>query len=235
MKITITTTAKQRVSLIQDLSFTVRMQLKCEFVCFYWHSELKVVQSSRIYNLNIFKVCLIQAVSVPDASCDIFLYCCLLQAVPDPRGPNREFVCFYCCLIQAVPLPVELVRHSVCLHKGACVYSQLLCERYVWVVGVRLRPTPVASRSHSHTLPIHARFASTHTHTRQPFRIVPHVVLVCLAKGSLFDSCRILCLSVSVLGNTGSVKFTFTHASHSRIENTHALVKGLRRCTSHLL
>jgi len=32
----------------------------------------------------------------------------------------------YCCLIQAVPLSVELVRHSVCLHKCACVSSQLL-------------------------------------------------------------------------------------------------------------
>ncbi len=36
-------------------------------------------------------------------------------------------------------------------------------------------------------------------------------------------------------GNTGSVKFTFTHGSHSRIENTHTLVKGLRRCTSYWL
>ena len=61
---------------------------------------------------------------------------CLLQAVSVP-DPSREFVCFYCCLIQAVPLSVELVGHSVCLHKCACVCSQLLCERYVWVVGVR--------------------------------------------------------------------------------------------------
>ena len=94
------------------------------------------------------------------------------------------------------------------------------------------------TRFTSHTLRIHTRFALTHTHTRD----------------SLFDSCRILCLSVSVLGNTGSVKFTFTHAhtrlakgntgsvrftfthaSHSRIENTHTLVKGLRRCIIYLL
>ena len=50
---------------------------------------------------------------------------CLLQAVRVP-DPSREFVCFYCCLIQAVPLPVELVRHSVCLYKCACFFSQLL-------------------------------------------------------------------------------------------------------------
>ena len=69
---------------------------------------------------------------------------------------------------------------------------------------------PFTHASHSHTLHIHTRFTVTHashshtlhihtrTHTRQPFRIVPHIVLVCLAKG-----------------NTGSVKFTFTHA-HTR-------------------
>ncbi len=38
------------------------------------------------------------------------------------------------------------------------------------------------TRFTSHTLPIHTRFAFTHTHTRD----------------SLFDSCRILCLLVSV-------------------------------------
>ena len=50
--------------------------------------------------------------------------------MPDP---SCEFVCFYCCLIQAVSVPiqavplfVELVGHSVCLHKCACVFSQLL-------------------------------------------------------------------------------------------------------------
>jgi hypothetical protein len=96
----------------------------------------------------------------------------------------------------------------------------------------------ITHASHSHTLHIHTRFAFTHTHTHD----------------NLFESCRILCLLVSVLGNTGSVKFTFTyahtrlaegntgsvrftftHASHSRIENTHALVKGLRRCTRYRL
>ncbi len=35
---------------------------------------------------------------------------------------------------------------------------------------VWLRATPIASSSHSHTLHIHTR-----THTRQPFRIVPHI------------------------------------------------------------
>ena len=71
--------------------------------------------------------------------------------------------------------------------------------------------------SHSHTLHTHTRFTFTHashSHTRQPFRIVPHI-----------------CLLISVLGNTGSVKFTFgnpgnvkftfTHASHSHTLHTH--------------
>jgi hypothetical protein len=65
--------------------------------------------------------------------------------------------------------------------------------------------------SHSHTLHTHTRFTLTHalhSHTRQPFRIVPRVVLVNFRAGQ-----------------HRSVKFTFTHA----------LVKGLRRCTSYLL
>jgi hypothetical protein len=55
-----------------------------------------------------------------------------------------------------------------------------------------------------------------------------------------------LCLLISVLGNTGSVKFTsHTLPIHTRLAKgntgsfkftfTHALVKGLRRCTSYLL
>ncbi len=77
--------------------------------------------------------------------------------------------------------------------------------------------TPAASSSHSHTLHIHTRFTlshASHSHT-----------LYIHTRDSLFESCRMLCLLISVLGNTGSVKFTFTHA----------LVKGLRRCTSYLL
>jgi hypothetical protein len=64
--------------------------------------------------------------------------------------------------------------------------------------------------SHSHTL--HITHASHHT--RFPFTHASHSHTH--TRDSLFDSCRILCLSVSVLGNTGSVKFTFTHA-HTRL------------------
>jgi hypothetical protein len=39
------------------------------------------------------------------------------------------------------------------------------------------------TRFTSHTLPIHTRFAFTHTHTRQPFRLVPHIVLVSFRAG----------------------------------------------------
>jgi hypothetical protein len=131
----------------------------------------------------------------------------------------------------------------------------------------------ITHASHSHTLHIHTRFTShtlhithashshtlrihTHTHTRQPFRLVPHIVLVCLAKGNTGSVKFTFTHAHTRLakgntgsvkftfththtrlakGNTGSVRFTFTHASHSRIENTHTLAKGLRRCTRYLL
>jgi len=61
----------------------------------------------------------------------------------------------FMCLIQAVALSVELVRHSVCLHKRACIFSCVYlsvwgcvavprcvhvssCVVAVWRVDVRL-------------------------------------------------------------------------------------------------
>jgi hypothetical protein len=42
-------------------------------------------------------------------------------------------------------------------------------------------------------------------------------------------------LFVAVLGNTGSVKFTFGNTGSVKFTFTHALVKGIRRCPSYLL
>ena len=155
------------------------MQLKCDFF-FYWHSELNVVQSSRLYNVNKFKVCLIQDVSVPDASCEFFYYyCCLLQAVCVP-APSCECAWskrskLWICLFLLLPDPScsSACRASTAFRMSTqrCLCLQSITLWALCVGGGRQAEGNTGSvkitfahASHSHTLHIHTR-----THTRQPF------------------------------------------------------------------